>query len=75
MDIGPEIVIEALAEHAGHDLAVYDEGPDVDTGTLGDEFLDDEANALDVEVAEIKDELRALLTKIEGRWAGDSECS
>ncbi|HVT11631.1 MAG TPA: ribonuclease P protein component [Fimbriimonadaceae bacterium] len=31
--------------------------------------------ALGVEFAEVKEELKALLKKIEGRWAGESECS
>jgi ribonuclease P protein component len=31
--------------------------------------------ACDVEFAEVKEELGALLEKIESRWAGDSECS
>jgi hypothetical protein len=31
--------------------------------------------ALGVGIAEVREELGALLEKIEGRWAGESECS
>jgi len=31
--------------------------------------------ALDVGIAGVREELRTLLEKIKGRWAGESECS
>ena len=48
MKIGAEVIIQALAHHAGHDFAIDHESPDIDTGALGDKLLHHEAHAFDV---------------------------